>query len=162
MAAITLLVGSLLIFYDACSKNLELDENGTAVSVDKRYVAPLISHVYSNRFVSVTHPSFSTDKFPVTRAKAEDDGDDDEEEEESSEEEEEEEEAPAATAGGQKEELTREQRRAQKKQAKAKPAEGEDGEEGDDPLEVNTNRGGAKTMKLSEVGALAPPSRREK
>jgi hypothetical protein len=59
--------------------------------------------------------------------------------------------------------LTREERRAQKKQAKTKASGAGDNEDedSDEPLEVNANRAGVKAMKLSEVGA-GQPSRREK
>ncbi|KAF7326688.1 PP28 domain-containing protein [Mycena venus] len=115
------------------SKNMVLDENGTAVSTDKRW-AP--------------------------RGKGDDDEDDsDEEEEEESEEEESEEEAPAG--GSAQPELSRAERKElKKKQAAAKAAKAEDGEEEDEDL-INPNHVGKK-LNISDLGAPRELSRRER
>jgi hypothetical protein len=57
--------------------------------------------------------------------------------------------------------MSREERRAQKKQAKAKAPGAEDDEEDGEALESNTNRAGARAMKLTAI-ADAAPSRRER
>jgi hypothetical protein len=101
---------------------------------------------------------------PKTGEEGEDDDEDEDEEE--SEEESSEEEAPAAGASAaapaKKPELSREERRAQKKQAKAKPGAADEGENSDgEVLEANANRSGARGMKLSAI-ADAAPSRRDR
>ncbi|TFK48275.1 hypothetical protein OE88DRAFT_567038 [Heliocybe sulcata] len=92
-------------------------------------------------------------------ARDEDDSDSDEEEEESEEEESEEEEAPAAAAGSvaKQPEMTREERRAAKKQAKAKDA----GEE-EDPYLVNANHASMKNMSIADLDAPREPTRKER
>ncbi|KAJ7353212.1 casein kinase substrate phosphoprotein PP28-domain-containing protein [Mycena albidolilacea] len=116
------------------SKNMVLDENGTAVSTDKRW-AP--------------------------RGKGDDeDGSDEESEEESSEEESSEEEAPAASGSAEAQpELSRAERKEQKKkQAAAKAKTGEDEE--DEDL-INPNHVGKK-LNISDLGAPRELSRRER
>ncbi|KAI0759064.1 casein kinase substrate phosphoprotein PP28-domain-containing protein [Fomes fomentarius] len=126
------------------SKNLVLDENGTAVSTD-RWAAR-------------------------GRKEDEEDSDEDEEEEEEEEEEEsEEEDAAAPQAGSAQEELSRAERRelAKKKKAAAaaKGANGDEDEEeggGEDPLLVNPNRAAGKRLNISDLAAPRELSRRER
>ncbi|KAJ7730691.1 casein kinase substrate phosphoprotein PP28-domain-containing protein [Mycena maculata] len=116
------------------SKNLVLDENGTAVSTDKRW-AP--------------------------RGKDDEDDSDEEEEEEEESEEESEEEAPAAGGSADQPELSRTERKELKKKqaaAKQKAAQGSDDE--DEDL-INPNHVGKK-MNISDLGAPKELSRRER
>ncbi|EIN05308.1 hypothetical protein PUNSTDRAFT_55169 [Punctularia strigosozonata HHB-11173 SS5] len=117
------------------SKNLVLDENGTAVSADQRW-----------------------------RKKEDGSDEESEEEEEEEEEEESEEEEEDAAASGPQQELSRAERRALKAQQKKKPAvvkeEGE--EDGDDPLEANLNRAAGRSLKLSEIDQPRELTRRER
>ncbi|KAJ6463494.1 casein kinase substrate phosphoprotein PP28-domain-containing protein [Mycena sanguinolenta] len=118
------------------SKNMVLDENGTAVSTDKRW---------------------------ASRDKNDDDDDsDDESEEEESEEEESEEETAAGGSSAQAEpELSRTERRElKKKQAAAKQAKGAEADEEDEDL-INPNHVGKK-LNISDIGAPRELSRRER
>ncbi|KAJ6630071.1 casein kinase substrate phosphoprotein PP28-domain-containing protein [Mycena sp. CBHHK59/15] len=116
------------------SKNMVLDENGTAVSTDKRW-AP--------------------------RNTADEDGSDDDEEEEESEEESEEEEAPAGGSSTEPQpELTRVERRELKKKQAAAKQQQQEGDDEDDDL-INPNHIGKK-MNISDLGAPRELSRRER
>ncbi|KAJ7452100.1 casein kinase substrate phosphoprotein PP28-domain-containing protein [Mycena galericulata] len=117
------------------SKNMVLDENGTAVSTDKRW----------------------------ERRGKDDEGDDSEEEseEESSEEESSEEEVPAAGGSAEPQpELSRAERKElKKKQAAAKQKANEEDPEDEDL--INHNHVGKK-MNISDLGAPKELSRRER
>lgn len=136
------LISRSLIFF--CSRNLVLDENGTAVSVDKYARSPSLS------------PASLTG---ICRKDDEDSSDEEEEEEieeESSEEEE------VATAGPAEPELSRAERREQKKAGKASNKKGEDeDEDGIDPLLANNNRA-VGNLKISDLGAPRELTRKEK
>ncbi|KAH7927172.1 hypothetical protein BV22DRAFT_1032046 [Leucogyrophana mollusca] len=120
------------------SKHLVIDENGTAVSTDKRWARK--------------------------KDGDEDDEDEDDEEEEEEEDEEEEEEEEEAPAGGSAQpELTRAERRELKKKQgakKAKDAAGSDGSDEDEDL-INPNHV-EKKLKISDLGAPKELSRRER
>ncbi|KAJ7630035.1 casein kinase substrate phosphoprotein PP28-domain-containing protein [Mycena polygramma] len=114
------------------SKNMVLDENGTAVSTDKRW-AP--------------------------RKGSDEDSDDSSEEEEESEEEESEEEPAAGGSAEAQPEMTRAERRElKKKQAAAKqgPQEGDEDEDLINPNHVS------KKMNISDLNAPRELSRRER
>ncbi|KAI0692322.1 hypothetical protein BC835DRAFT_60504 [Cytidiella melzeri] len=119
------------------SKHLVLNEEGTAVSVDK-----------------------------WGKKKEEEEEDSDEEEsEEESEEEESEEEVVAGTSQAQQSELSRAERKQMKKDKKAQDAqkaEGSDEDEDQDPLFANPNIAAGKKMDLSSLSAPRTLSRREK
>ncbi|KAJ7146137.1 casein kinase substrate phosphoprotein PP28-domain-containing protein [Mycena epipterygia] len=114
------------------SKNLVLDENGTAVS---------------------------TDKPRVRRGMGDEEGSDEESEEEEEEEEESEEEEPAAGGSAEPQpELSRAERKElKKKQAAAKQGQGSD----EDEDLINPNHVGKK-MNISDLGAPRELSRRER
>ncbi|THH19264.1 hypothetical protein EUX98_g8811 [Antrodiella citrinella] len=119
------------------SKNLVLDENGTAVSTDK--------------------PRRSRRD---EEADEDEDSDDDIEEEEEDEEEEEEEEEDTTKA-----ELTRAERKALKKSGKAKADTEEKGDGSDvdkDPLIANPNLAMGKKMNISDLNAPRELTRRER
>jgi len=117
------------------SKNLVLDEHGTAVSTDK----------------------------PRRRGKKEDDSDDDDDSDE--EEEEEEEEEDSDEEEDPKAELTRAERKALKKNQKAK-ADAEEKAEGsdidNDPLLANPNTSVGKRLNIADLSAPRQLSRRER
>ncbi|KAI0063381.1 hypothetical protein BV25DRAFT_1869840 [Artomyces pyxidatus] len=123
------------------SRNLQLDENGTAVSLDK----------------------------PRTRrgaqAESDDDDDSDEEEEEEEESDEEEEEGGGPSGGQQpgQPELTRTERRELKKKQAAEKAQkaAADGDEEEDEFLVNPNRV-AKKLNISDLNEPRELSRKER
>ncbi|KAF8192727.1 casein kinase substrate phosphoprotein PP28-domain-containing protein [Mycena galopus ATCC 62051] len=121
------------------SKNMVLDENGTAVSTDKRWAK-----------------------------KGEDDSDDDSDEEEESSEEESSEEEPAPAGGSsataQPEMSRTERRELKKKQAAAKAGKkvGADGEEEDDDEDLINPNHVTKKLNISDLGATRELSRRER
>ncbi|KAJ6554530.1 casein kinase substrate phosphoprotein PP28-domain-containing protein [Mycena capillaripes] len=116
------------------SKNMVLDENGTAVSTDKRW-AP--------------------------RGKDDEDGSDDEDEEEEEEEEEEEsEEEPAAGGSAEPQpELSRAERKELKKKQAAAKQKQEGGDEDEDLINPNHV---SKKMNISDLNAPRELSRRER
>ncbi|KII90130.1 hypothetical protein PLICRDRAFT_40331 [Plicaturopsis crispa FD-325 SS-3] len=115
------------------SRNMVLDENGTAVSTDKPRV-------------------------PRGQRGEEDSSDEDsDEEEESSEEESEEEEAPAGSNGVQEVEMSRAERRDLKKKQAAERQKLEE----EDPDLINPNHV-EKKLNISDLGAPRELSRREK
>ncbi|RPD60683.1 hypothetical protein L226DRAFT_533133 [Lentinus tigrinus ALCF2SS1-7] len=125
------------------SKNLVLDENGTAVAKDKW----------------------------AARDRNEEDSDEDEEEEEEEEEESEEEEEEGASGPTKPQaELSRAERAELKKQKKAAAAakkgaangDEDDEEEDDDPLLTNPNRTAGKRLAISDLSAPRELSRRER
>ncbi|KAJ7271012.1 casein kinase substrate phosphoprotein PP28-domain-containing protein [Mycena rebaudengoi] len=118
------------------SKNMVLDENGTAVSTDKRW-AP-------------------------RNKDGEEEGSDDESEEESSEEEEEEEEVAPAAGGSteQQPELSRVERKELKKKQAAAKQKQQEGDDEDEDL-INPNHV-TKKMNISDLGAPKELSRRER
>jgi len=121
------------------SKHLELDENGIAVSQDKKW---------------------------VKRGEEAEDSDEEEEEEEE-ESSEEEEEAPAPSAGPSTANVDPTIARAAKKLAKQqlsakKALENVDEDDDDDADLVNPNRVASKNLKASDLSATKAPSRRER
>jgi len=134
-----------------------LDENGTAVSTDRRCAA------------SALVPSFATlnECFSPSpgRGAQDDDSDDDEEEEEEDEDEDEEDEEgdgddPSSVAGGP--ELTRTERREiKKKQAAEKEKAGEGGGGDEDDLTANPNHV-TKKLNISDLSAPRELTRRER
>lgn len=132
-----------------CSKHLELNENGTAVAVDKWFV----------RSTSGAHRQLMGLSCRGKREKEEEESsEEEEEEEEESEEESEEEETP------QQAELTRAQRKELKKSKKqaTQRAEDEDEDEDAEPLTANPNLASAKQMSLSALNAPRELSRKER
>ncbi|KAH9837701.1 casein kinase substrate phosphoprotein PP28-domain-containing protein [Rhodofomes roseus] len=117
------------------SKHLELDENGTAVSTDKKW---------------------------VRRDKAVDE-ESDEESEEEEEEESEEEPAEATSSNQPQQELTRAERRELKKKKGQQKQDGEEDEDSDqDPLLANPNIAAGKKLAISDIGAPRELTRRER
>lgn len=140
------------------SKNLVLDENGTAVSTDKPYVSVVVCIVGS---LSTSNPFTCR----AVRRKRRDEGDDDDEEEEEEEEEEseesEEESAPATSAAPQQE-LTRAERRQLKKQKGQAATQNGDEDEDEDPILANPNITVGKRMNISDLNAPRELTRKER
>lgn len=116
------------------SKNLTLDENGTAVATD-RWAA---------------------------RDKREIDEEESEEEESEESSEEEPDEAPAGGASQQPELSRAERKELKKKKAQAKQQQNAEDEEEEDPLFVNPNTAAGKKMNISDLSAPRELTRRER
>ncbi|KZS89393.1 hypothetical protein SISNIDRAFT_469419 [Sistotremastrum niveocremeum HHB9708] len=136
------------------SKNLTLDENGTAVSTDKWQVG------WSCKDFTLTVI------YRATRGKAndDDDDDDDDEEEEEEEEEESEEEEDAGGPSTAAAELSRAERKAAKKPKQGTQSDKTgDGEKDEDEEElINPNHQPVKNKKVGDLGAPVQLSRRER